>query len=85
MICKGKEIFISHCDGFRRYPFAIVEVFNSSGESIGSGFVPNGDALYQSNTPKEEIDVFQLSSPMIDPPFLNSPELATGIRYGNNW
>lgn len=84
MKVKIKEVFMRHGAGLKRYPFAFGEVFNTAGVSLGSGFVPNGDAIYNSPQ-RDEADVAQIFDPVIDPPFLYDATLATGIRINDQW
>ena len=85
MKVKIKEIFVRHGNGFRKYPFAFGEMFNNAGESLGSGFVPSGDAVI--NIPQmEELAQTEIDgNPMFDPDFLKTDTLATGIRYADQW
>ncbi len=79
-----REIFIRHGKGLRRYPFAIATCKNNdTDEIIWEGMVANGDALYQQGSFEDELDTPQIMEPMIDPPFIGTNKMATGIYYGS--
>ncbi len=80
MKVESKAIMIRHGKGYRMYPFALATVYNMDGVEIGGGFIPAGDAIY--NSPQvETLDTPQLFGALFDPDFIvRDAELATGIR-----
>jgi len=79
---EAREIFVRHGRGLRKYPFMIVTCKDNDTDAVlWEGMVPAGDAIYNTTPQKDELDTPQLMEPMIDPPFLWSKEMATGINY----
>jgi hypothetical protein len=78
-VWEKNEIYVKHGKGLRQYPFSFGKLVSSDGTVVGSGMVPDGDAIYNYDLLATEYDCPQDFDPVIDPPFLNTPELATGI------
>ena len=79
MRVEKRQVYAKYGQGLKEYPFCFAELFNQAGTSIGSGFIPDGFITVLPYPPKDEDSGHMCMNPVIDPSFLNTKELATGL------
>jgi len=79
MRVEKRQVYAKYGQGLKEYPFCFAELFDQANVSLGSGFIPDGHITVLLTAPRDEDSGHMCFNPVIDPSFLNTKELATGI------
>lgn len=78
-----KLVFTRYGKNLRLYPFSFVELRDSNHNIVGSGFSPDNEMVVRYDPVVTDLEGVAQISPdsVIDPDFLKTNELATGVMY----